>query len=423
MISRPLRSSSYIVLAIAIALQGSFVAPTIAQQRPPATPGLQGQPSITAEQRFDAVQQRRTDAALRQAEGDYGPVPTQGELLPLGVTQPAWDNPKAAPDQASPGVKRYSWSQDIIMRIRVRQAMITTLYFPAWETIEEVYLGDPQLFDAKIISPTVVIASARHPGADTNLLIRGRSGNIYNAYLRGEGATSRVVTDLQVYIEALERQVGSEPAGGAGGRFPSLSPVSTLMPQGPNSRSMNTAHAAMNHSAPPTNGSPMPGVRQPQLREIPFDPTKLVFDLALYAPDPQSRAIAPARVFRDDVRTYIDFGENADSMPVRPVVSLLIDGIETPVDTFTAGPTGNIIVVGAIGDLVLRNGNKIVCIKRLEGGKTPATETRAILTNPPKDGMAEAAAAPAGAPRAETASAKPHSPAALDFSNLAGDRP
>jgi hypothetical protein len=63
------------------------------------------------------------------------------------------------------------------------------------------------------------------------------------------------------------------------------------------------------------------------------------------------------------VFTYIDFGEKALNMNQRPVVSLLVEGGETPVGFRTEGPQSRLLVVEAIGDLVLRNGQRIVCIK------------------------------------------------------------
>ena len=83
----------------------------------------------------------------------------------------------------------------------------------------------------------------------------------------------------------------------------------------------------------------------------------------MYAETIEDAEIAPERVFHDGVFTYLDFGDDADSVR-RPVVHLIIDEIDTLVNTRSAGPTNNVTVVEAVGDLTLRNGQKIVCIKR-----------------------------------------------------------
>ena len=85
--------------------------------------------------------------------------------------------------------------------------------------------------------------------------------------------------------------------------------------------------------------------------------------LDVFVPNPDDYIIAPERVWRDNVFTYIDFGEKALNMNQRPVVSLLVEGGESPVGFRTEGPQSRLLVVEAIGDLVLRNGGRIVCIK------------------------------------------------------------
>ena len=50
-------------------------------------------------------------------------------------------------------------------------------------------------------------------------------------------------------------------------------------------------------------------------------------------------------------------------MTQRPVVSLLVQETEVPVGFRTSGPNSRLIVVEAIGDLVLRNGKKLICLK------------------------------------------------------------
>ena len=102
------------------------------------------------------------------------------------------------------------------------------------------------------------------------------------------------------------------------------------------------------------------------IESIPTDPSKFRFDLDVYVPNPDDYIIAPERVWRDDVFTYLDFGDKSINMLQRPVVSLLIERGESPVGFRTTGPQGRLMIVEAVGDLVLRNGQRIVCIKKRE---------------------------------------------------------
>ena len=73
--------------------------------------------------------------------------------------------------------------------------------------------------------------------------------------------------------------------------------------------------------------------------------------------------IAPERVWRDDIFTYIDLGEKALNMTQLPIVTLIVERIEVPVGFRTKGPNNRLIIVEGIGDMVLRNGKRIVCLK------------------------------------------------------------
>ena len=53
-------------------------------------------------------------------------------------------------------------------------------------------------------------------------------------------------------------------------------------------------------------------------------------------------------------------------MTQRPVVSLLVEGGESPVGFRTDGEDGRLLIVEAVGDMVLRSGQRIVCIKKRE---------------------------------------------------------
>ena len=99
------------------------------------------------------------------------------------------------------------------------------------------------------------------------------------------------------------------------------------------------------------------------LKTIPMDPESIRFDLDMFLPNPDDVDIAPDNIWRDNIFTYIDLGPKALTMTQRPIVNLLVQGSEVPVGYRTRGPNSRLIVVEAVGDLVLRNGKKLICVK------------------------------------------------------------
>lgn len=89
---------------------------------------------------------------------------------------------------------------------------------------------------------------------------------------------------------------------------------------------------------------------------------RLRTDLKILASTPAASIIAPVAAWRDDRFTYLDFGPRAASMSTWPVAALVVDGIESPVGTRVAGPNRSVMIVEAIGNVVLRNGQHVVCI-------------------------------------------------------------
>ena len=102
------------------------------------------------------------------------------------------------------------------------------------------------------------------------------------------------------------------------------------------------------------------------IKSMKIDPSEFRFDLDIFVPNPDDYVIAPERVWRDRIFTYIDFGDKVIAMTQRPVVSLLVEGGESPVGFRTDGEDGRLLIVEAVGDMVLRSGQRIVCIKKRE---------------------------------------------------------
>jgi hypothetical protein len=101
------------------------------------------------------------------------------------------------------------------------------------------------------------------------------------------------------------------------------------------------------------------------LRSIMFNPENLQFNMRIFARHPGDTEIAPIRAFSDGIWTYFDYGHRADTVQ-RPVVFRVIDGVDSMVNTRTAGPNGNLVIAEAVGNFTLRNGNKVVCVYRTD---------------------------------------------------------
>jgi type IV secretory pathway VirB9-like protein len=292
-----------------------------------------------------------TETAIdQQARGQF-PTMDRNPSLPLGTLQRSWDRPTPANGQVAPGVVHYMWHPDFVMAVRTRDFMVTTVILPSWERANEFYVGDPVVFETKKIRPNVVAIRSRNAGADSNLTILGASSNVYNFYIRSETWNSMQVTDLTVYVDAPPAEDGGEGASG--------------------------------WSSTPYSNLKLPDY----LRGVVLKPENLKFDLAMFVNDEDSKEIAPERVYEDGIFTYFDFGSKAESIK-RPVVHQVIDGVDTVVNTRASGENGKIIIAEAVGDFTLRNGSRVVCVKRIEEGQQDTSKAGATVLprNPPTGG-------------------------------------
>lgn len=287
-----------------------------------------------------------------QSQGMYQPMNIgYTGISSLGMTQSAWLDPlqNLGEGQSKPAYSRYYWSPDLVLPIRLREGMITLVNFPEWEMIEDIYIGDSKTFDGKISGPNTVLFYPKQGamvGVDTNIIIFGRSGNKYAFYARSEGVNTERLTNSIIDIEVID---ADNDTGSVGGHSSSGSRVNASAYKGGGKSVDSTFTKRLQ--------------KEDWIQSIPLDPTKFRFDIEVYVPNPDDIIIAPERVWRDDIFTYIDYGDRALSMLQRPVVSLIIERSETPVGFRTKGPNGRLIVVEGVGDMVLRNGKRLVCLK------------------------------------------------------------
>jgi type IV secretory pathway VirB9-like protein len=272
-----------------------------------------------------------TEATIDQETKGQFPTMERGPALPLGTLQRSWDRPTPANGQTAPGVVHYMWHPDFVMGVRTRDFMVTTLMLPTWERVNEFYLGDSVVFEVKKVRANVVAVRSRNAGADSNLTVLGASGNVYNFYLRSETWNSGQVTDLTIYVEAPHADDMVE----------------------------SSDHVKLSGYEPSAGVDDMPDY----LRRIVVRPEDIRFDVRMFAKKESDADIAPERVFEDGLFTYFDFGERSDTV-ARPVVHQLVDGVDAVVNTRTAGPHGNVLIAEAVGDFTLRNGSRVVCVRR-----------------------------------------------------------
>jgi ComB9 competence protein len=284
-------------------------------------------------------------AITQEMKGNYPPMdrPTS---LPLGTLQKGWEKPHPSSGQTAPGIVHYMWHPDFVMSVRTRDFMVTTIILPPWENINEYYLGDSVVFETKKVKANIAVVRSKNSGADSNLTIIGSSGNIYNFYIRSEGWNSERLTDIAIYVDSQSLdnfEINKE------NNSQNLSPRLT--------KDINSD---------PSSLSGLPDY----LRSIIVHPEDIRFDIKIYARNESDTDIAPERVFEDGLFTYFDFGDRSDRI-ARPVVHQLIDGVDSIVNTRTAGSKGNVLIAEAIGDFTLRNGNRILCVRKISKSPPP----------------------------------------------------
>ena len=303
--------------------------------------------------------------AMAQTSGSFDSMDL-GYLTSLGMQQKAWNDPlqHLGEGQLKPGYSRYVWTPDVVLPLRLREGMMTLINLPTWELIEKVHIGSPESFGGEIAAPNSLLlyADPSFIGVDSNLIIFGRSGNRYVFYLRSETFnTDRItnaVVDVLVSPKYTPASAGGQSQGGNGVTVSAAN--SQWAGTSGGSGSTLTAGGAQNPTlglATAANGP------KNWLENIPVNPEKFRFDIDVYVPNPDDMEIAPEHVWRDEIFTYIDFGPKALNMTQRPIVNLLVQGSETPVGFRTKGEHSRLLIVEAIGDMVLRNGQRIICLK------------------------------------------------------------
>ena len=299
------------------------------------------------------VDQQVMDASAEQAQGNYTPMNLgYAGFNSLGMTQAAWLDPlqNLGEGQSKPAYSRYYWTPDLVLPIRVREGMITMVNFPNWELIEDIFIGDSATFDGQISGPSTLLLYPRkgaNVGVDTNVIVFGRSGNRYVFYVKSEAVNTERLTNAIIDIDVVDEYIPEDvrASGVTAGTSASIGGGNAKVGKG----DISTYTRRFQKSD--------------WLQSVPVDASEFKFDLEVYVPNPDDVVIAPERVWRDNIFTYIDLGKKALNMTQRPVVSMIVERVEVPVGFRSKGPDNRLIVVEGVGDMVLRNGKRLICIK------------------------------------------------------------
>lgn len=265
----------------------------------------------------------------------------------LDDVQKAWEHA-----DRHAGILNVSYAPDQITKLKLRPQMITTIVFPDWEDIGDVYLGDGVMFEAERTRSNVIVVRGLVAGVDTNLIAMGRiSKKPYSFYLRTLPIHSKEIPDTTVFMKALaplshlvDKEEGQEGAPVS---------VSSGLSSSDLTRSQEIAKTvSLKESTTPDEAD--------WLLDIPPKPEDFDFAYTMHG----DKSIAPERVFNDGLFTYLDYGEGWHKKDM-PIVFLVKDDIDQFVNSRVKG---NVLILEQVGDLTLKSGEKITCIKQKRKG-------------------------------------------------------
>ena len=273
-----------------------------------------------------------------QGEGQReGKFPRLERQHTLGAIQRSWDK---AGRQA--GIYTVTYSQQQLIRLRLREFMTTTVVLPTFEVIEDIIVGDKSTFEAvKNNDHIVLMRSKEFVGADSNITIVGRSGIVYSFYVRSEGYNSENLPDLRVHVHVPGDVPMSFPAGGGGYLKEKSRPHQGTV--------FSSETMKNNNNNQQTEG--YPATLSPKL-------SRLNFKWSMSG----DASIAPRQVFSDGVRTWFNFDDGSGKAIEQqdlPIIARVMDGVDTPVNTRI---DGTLLIAESEGIFTLRNGSRTVCV-------------------------------------------------------------
>lgn len=305
----------------------------------------------------------------------------------LELEQSAWRDPSAhiGAGQRTPGHRICRHDGASVCAVRTRYGLSTTIRLAPTEQITIASLSDTGAYEAALYEhgpQNVIEVRPLAAGVDATLKLHTHGGTLYLVYLSSGDHKESTITDIIVDITRPGDAITGAPTMRAA--------------QASSATHAPAAHGPTTHAATTVSNETLALAQQPPSAQFAaltssntekgiyslygnlgiegFDPAHLRYDLDAYANTPEAaRVIGPKRVWRDERWTFIDFGNKAEVRERWPVAFLLTDDTEAPVRTRTAGAHRQILIVEAIGDIVLRSGAMVICLRmRRAPGGAPA---------------------------------------------------
>ncbi len=237
---------------------------------------------------------------------------------------------------ANDNTMRFKWSSQKTFKVKMRLRIKTLIVLPEDEVIKAYTIGDNKSFKVSSISAdfkNMVDVQSFYAGVDTNLTIIGRTGRIYNFYLRSYGVQSKMLPDFTIYVDA-----------------PSLSPQKSaqfLSDVGRDGARLSRRDKIIRKIT----------AENDYLRNL-EEGEEIFIDYKMYG----DKEIAPYSAYDDGKWTYFDFrGQGIVESGRMPVIYKVIDGFDAIVNTRFEG--GFIIAESINQGWTLKNGQKTVCVK------------------------------------------------------------
>jgi len=264
--------------------------------------------------------------ASEQLMGNYTDIGRDN--LPLGMIQEAW---KKGGETA--GVYTVVHRENHVIRIVSRENTKSLIQLPTYETVKKIVVGNEAILSVEQIARNRLILTPKHfVGVDTNLMVIGESGLVYNFYIQVHGYNSKTIPDLKVIVWTPHRPIKQHLTHGESDDAPQKEKNSLLEKRTP---------IAI-------------GPQGDFLEKVPFSPENLNYFFAMAG----DKTIAPKRVFTDGWRTFFDFGNNMGRQEI-PFVFRVVDGIDTEVNVIRKG---NLLMATETGTFALRLGKQRVCV-------------------------------------------------------------